>query len=494
MIYFFMKGKTMIKTPEQYVESLRDGRVVYQDGELVKDVPTRYKETVERAASEYWISSQPEYRALFNIIEDGEEVSFSFKVPTTGEHLQRRRLITQTMMHTGIGGSRLTGIDSLNGVAYACEKMDAAMGTHYAENMSAYRAWCKKNDPGICAAVSDPKGNRRLHAEDPRQAHKDFYVRIVDKNKEGINIVGCKLHISESILSNELIVLPSRNHNETGKDYAVSCAVPCGAKGVNFLATAFSEDGGHPMIIFDNVFVPWERVFLGGEWQFSRVYATSFARYHRLTAATYKHVQLQFIAGLAMLMAEYNGLTHATRIQDMLAWLAMYADVTEALGKAAALAPVIDPETGFAMPNPVYTNCAKYLFASQWHEAMKYLQDITGGIAATMPSAKDYDNPTVKAYMDKYLQGDARFSAEDRIKAINAVIQSGSTFDGRPDDTCAKALWPRSGWLSIKWPTGKNSRPWRSAILGIPTDHPDYQQPLNSPWKMPDSLANAAGA
>ena len=79
------------------------------------------------------------------------------------------------------------------------------------------------------------------------------------------------------------------------------------------------------MIIFDNVFVPWERVFLCGEWQFSRLYATSFARYHRLTAATYKHVSLQILAGLARLMAEYNGLTHATRIQDMLAFFAMYA-------------------------------------------------------------------------------------------------------------------------------------------------------------------------
>ena len=480
----------MVKTPEQYVESLRDGRVVYQDGELVKDVPTRYKEAVERSAAEFWISTQPKYREMFNMVEDGEEVSFSFNVPTTGEHLQRRRQILTTLTSNRIGGSRLTGIDSLNGVAYACEKMDAAMGTHYADNMKAYRAWCKKNDPSLCAAVSDPKGNRRLHAEDPRQAHKDFYVRVVDKNKEGITIVGCKLHISDSILSNELIVLPSRNHNETGKDYAVSCAVPCGAKGVKFLATAGSENGGHPMIIFDNVFVPWDRVFLCGEWQFSRVYATSFARYHRLTAATYKHVQLQHVAGTAMLMAEYNGLTHATRIQDMLAWLAMYADVTEALGKAAALAPVIDPETGFALPNPVYTNCAKYWFASQWHEAMKYVQDITGGIAATIPSTKDYENPEVKKYMDKYLQGDARFPAEDRIKAVNAVIRMGSTFGGvltiHAEGSLATqrmVVYQMADWEKFKAIAKRG--------LGIPTDHPDYQQPLKSPWTMPDSLLKA---
>jgi 4-hydroxybutyryl-CoA dehydratase/vinylacetyl-CoA-Delta-isomerase len=184
------------------------------------------------------------------------------------------------------------------------------------------------------------------------------------------------------------------------------------------------------MIVFDNVFVPWERVFLAGEWQFSRLYATSFARYHRLTAATYKHVELQYVAGLARLMAEYNGLTHAPRIQDQLAWLAQYVDVTEALGKAAALDPVIDSETGFAIPNPVYTNSAKYWYASQWHEAMKYVQDITGGIAATIPSMEEWENPETRPYMEKYLQGDAEFPAEDRIKAINGVIKMGSTFGG----------------------------------------------------------------
>jgi len=480
----------MIRTPEQYVESLRDGRVVYQDGERVEDVPARYTRAVERAAAEFFVATLPEHRELFTMMEDGEEVSFAFKVPETPADLQRRRDILQTLGRLGAGGSRLTGIDGLNGVAYGTTQVDAALGTHYAENMAQYRAWCKKNDPSICAAVSDPKGHRRYHAEDPRQAHKDFYVRIVDRNNEGIIITGCKLHISQAIISNELILLPSRNHNETGKDYAVACAVPCNAKGVTFMATGGSYGGGHPMIIFDEVFVPWERVFLAGEWQFTREVATSFARYHRLTAATYKSSQLDALAGLAMLMAEYNGLTHATRIQDMLAWFAMYATVTEALGRAAALAGSVDPETGQARPNPVYTNCAKYWFASQWHEAMKYLQDITGGIAATMPSMKDWQNPETRPYLEKYLQGDAQYSAEERIRAINMVIQEGSTFNGvlsiHAEGSLATqkmVLYQQADWERFK-AAAKHS-------MGIRTDHPDFKdQPLpgESPWKMPESL------
>jgi 4-hydroxybutyryl-CoA dehydratase/vinylacetyl-CoA-Delta-isomerase len=480
----------MIRTPEQYVESLRDGRVVYQDGERVDDVPSRYPHAVERAASEYWVATHSDYVDLFTMIEDGERIPFSFKVPETPEDLQRRRDILQTLTLLGAGGSRLTGIDGLNGVAYGASKVDAAMGTHYADNMAQYRAWCKKNDPSICAAVSDPKGNRRLHAEDPRQAHKDFYVRIVDRNNEGIIITGCKLHISQAVISNELMVLPSRNHNETGKDYAVACAVPCNAKGVTFLATAGATGGGHPMIIFDEVFVPWERVFLAGEWQFTREVATSFARYHRLTAATYKSGQLDALAGLALLMAEYNGLTHATRIQDMLSWFAMYATITEALGRAAALTGSVDPETGQARPNPVYTNCAKYWFASQWHEAMKYLQDITGGIAATMPSMKDWENPEVRPYLEKYLQGDAQYSAEERIRAINQVIREGSTFNGvlsiHAEGSLATqrmVLYQQADWDRFR-AAAKYS-------MGIPTDHPAYKDRLpvgESPWKMPESM------
>jgi len=485
----------MIRTPEQYVESLRDGRVVYQDGEKVADVPRRYTRSVERAAAEFYVATLPEHRALFTMMEDGEECSFAFKVPETPEDLQRRRDILLTLGRLGAGGSRLTGIDGLNGVAFGASKVDAALGTHYAENMKSYRAWCKKNDPSICAAVSDPKGHRALHAEDPRQAHKDFYVRIVDRNNEGIHIEGCKLHISQAIISNELMVLPSRNHDETGKDYAVACAVPCGAKGVKFIGTAGATGGGHPMIIFENVFVPWERVFLAGEWQFSREVATSFARYHRLTAATYKSSSIDALAGLAMLMAEYNGLTRATRIQDMLGWFAMYATVTEALGRAAALTGSIDPDTGQARPNVVYTNCAKYWFASQWHEAMKYLQDITGGIAATMPSMADWENPETRPYLEKYLQGDARYPAEERIRAIYRVIQEGSTFGGvlsiHAEGSLATqrmTLFQQADWERMK-AAAKHS-------MGIRTDHPEFKDrplPGESPWKMPESLL-AAGA
>ena len=479
----------MIKTPEQYVASLRDGRVVYQDGERVYDVPSYpvYRRAVESAATEYMLAMQPEYRQLFNVVEDREEYPFVYHAPRTGEDLQRRRLIIQTLNRLGVRSVKFTGIDSLNGIALATRQIDAALGTNYSQRIDSYRKWCQQNDPGLCATMSDPKGHRGLHAEDPRQKHKDFYLRIADRTSDGIIIAGCKVHISHGIFANELLCLPSRNHDEAGKDYAVACAVPCHAKGVTFIGTAgtFGQPGEHPMVIFDNVFVPWERVFLSGEWQFSRLVTTSFGCYHRLSADTYKYVHLQSLAGLAMLMAEYNGLTHAPRIQDMLAWLAMYAELTEALGQAAALNTTVDPLSGLVVPNEVWSNCAKYWFADNWLQAVKYLQDITGGISATMPSLKDWENPETRPYMEKYLGGDAKYPTEDRIRAIDMVNQLSSAFQGTLSIHAEGSLasqrmmvYRQADWERYKAAARHST--------GLSTDHPDYKDlPFGPLYKLP---------
>jgi len=479
----------MLNTPEQYVESLKDGRVVYQDGERIKDVPSYpgYKRAVERAASEYAVARMPQYRDLFVVEGDDEEYPMLYKLPTTGEDLQKRRLIIQALSRWNAGGAKWTGIDGLNGVDHVAHKMDAALGTNYGERVTIFRKHCQHTDPGIVAAVSDPKGNRKLHAQDPQQKHKDFYLRIVDRNSDGIFISGCKLHITGVLWANEIVCLPSRNHNESGKDYAVACAVPCNAKGVTFIGTSAEvrHAGSDPMIIFDNVFVPNERVFMNGEWQFSRDMAFSFARYHRLAGGTGHGVVLNQLVGLAMLMAEYNGLTHATRIQDMLAWLVTYAEIEEALGRAAALNAETDPESGFAIPNKTWANCSKWWYATHWHQANKYLQDITGGIAATMPSMKDWENPEIRPYIDKYLAGDAKYPTEERLRALNMVREMGSGQEGITviHGEGSMAAQMKTIFLEADWERYKASA---KKSMGLPTDHPDYKDiPTDFLYKLP---------
>ena len=224
---------------------------------------------------------------------------------------------------------------------------------------------------------------------------------------------------------------------------------------------------------------------MAGEWKFSRLVTTSFSRYHRLSSSTYESVRLQELAGLAMLIAEYNGLTRATRIRDMLSWLAMYANVTEALCKAAAMDTKVDPEIGVAIPNETYSNCAKLWFADNWHQAVKYLHDITGGISATMPSWEDWQNPETRKYIDKYLGGDAIYPTEDRIRALQKVNYEATSFRGTLAIHAEGSLAAQrmTIYQQADWERFKAAAKY---AMHMPTNHPDFKSlPTEPLWKLP---------
>jgi 4-hydroxybutyryl-CoA dehydratase/vinylacetyl-CoA-Delta-isomerase len=117
-------------------------------------------------------------------------------------------------------------------------------------------------------------------------------------------------------------------------------------------------------------------------------------------------------------MAEYNGLEKYPHVQEKLALLAMHSEEIEALSRAACAYPDTDPDTGLVSPNLIYTNIAKYRFANERHEALKLLGDITGGIASTTPSYKDWTNPEIRPFLEKYLAAKADVPTENRLKAI----------------------------------------------------------------------------
>jgi 4-hydroxybutyryl-CoA dehydratase/vinylacetyl-CoA-Delta-isomerase len=255
----------------------------------------------------------------------------------------------------------------------------------------------------------------------------------VDKNKDGIVVKGAKIHITSAPAANEIIVVPTRQMRESEADYAVSFAVPANSKGITFICRAgrgqWSEHEFHSnnpvrelteaMIVFDNVFVPWERVFMCGEWQFSMLLAYTFATFHRFTAISYKVPSVEVMAGCAVALAEYNGLEKVAHIRDKLADIAAYVETLRALTNAAAKDPVMYGD--IAVPNPLIANMAKLHFASKYHEFVKLIQDIAGGLLATSPDRKDWENPDIHDYLEHYLGGSAKFSTEDRLKMIAAA-------------------------------------------------------------------------
>ncbi|MFZ0451636.1 MAG: 4-hydroxyphenylacetate 3-hydroxylase N-terminal domain-containing protein, partial [Desulfatiglandaceae bacterium] len=320
----------MIRSVEQYLESLKDGRVIYCLGERVKDVTTHpiLQAVVQSAAMDYVFPNDPEYRDLFvTKNENGDEVHFLLTAPKNADDLIRRREIFLTASRTG-GGVNLhsVGVDALAALGVVAERMDRDLGTNYVERVQDYRQYAQTEDLGLIGAMTDVKGDRSVSPSRQRD-HQDYYVRVVDRQEAGIVVRGSKIHISHTPGANEAIVMPCRAHREEDKDYAVVFAVPLNAEGVKIITAEpttretgeagvwdypMSATQGHGasecMIVFDDVFVPWKRVFMCGEWQFSRDIAHTFATFHRLFGTSRMTAEFEMLTGAAALVAEYNGL------------------------------------------------------------------------------------------------------------------------------------------------------------------------------------------
>jgi len=437
----------MIRTVEQYLEKINDGREIYCLGERVTDMRTHptISTIIRFGAMDYAIPNDPRYRDLFvTKNEDGEDINFLLTAPKTVEDLLRRRECYLTGMRGGGVMLHCMGIDALAAITVAANKMDKALGTHYTANVEAYRKYLQKEDLGITGAITDVKGDRSLHPSKQVQ-HPDFYLRIVDRQKDGIIVRGAKIHISATPCADEAIIVPCRTHGEDDKDYALSFAVPLNTKGIKLLGVepmmhAYGEEAkfDYPhadmiqptecLIIFDDVFIPWERVFMCGEWQFSRDIVYAFATFHRLFGASKMVPELERLTGLVALIAEYNGVEKVGHIREKLAKMAYVTHTVEALGKMACINSKPEPASGIMIPDLMSINSAKYTFANNFHDMCKIAHDIGGGLATTVPTYKDWSNPTLQPYIDKYLGGKAGISTEDRIRAFRAIKNATHNF------------------------------------------------------------------
>jgi len=211
----------MIRTPEQYVESLRDGRVLFLDGEKIPDITKHpsLKGSINARAYSYALCNHPQFKDLLTSEEEGDRFLFLWNQPRTAEDLIRRRDLYITCMRWGAAMSGM-GPDALAASGVVAARMDKQLGTHYTDAVEDYRKHLKKADPAITGAITDVKGNRGMRPSAQVQ-HKDFYVRVVDKQKDGIVVRGAKMHISATPTANELIISPCRAHREEDKDYAV---------------------------------------------------------------------------------------------------------------------------------------------------------------------------------------------------------------------------------------------------------------------------------
>lgn len=437
-----------IRAVDEYLESINDDREVWFEGEKVNNLTTHksLRTAVEMGCLDYYLANDPKYKDLIiTTDENGSPYNFVFKPMETAEDLKRKRDIVQLTARSCFGmpgGTKFTGIDGLNSITAMSRKMDKKLGSHYSERVENYRQHLMDTDAAVAVAVTDMKGDRSLRPS-KQKTHKDHYVRIVEEREDGIVVRGAKGHISFAPIVNEIIVIPTRAMTEDDKDYAVAFAVSPNTKGLKMImAQPEAHDDSDTMnsplaahiytaeaiVVFDDVFIPKERVFLQKEWQFAGEFAYMFSDYHRVSADAYKYTENEILVGIAALMAEYNGTDRVSHIKDKLAWLAYYTETTEALGLASCMCSTKDPETGLARPNAVYSNSAKFFFAENFHEAIKILHDIGGGIVSTVPSAKDLLSPEIGPYVEKYLLAKEGVPAEYRFRVIRLIKDVTSYF------------------------------------------------------------------
>ncbi len=428
-----------LRTAEQYVESLRDGRAVFYKGERVPDVTGHpvIQVAIEHAGIDYRMADDPKWKDLATVTDDetGQVASRYYQLPrTSGDLLKRSALIEQA---TRLGRTLVVlikeiGTDALFALHILAKQMDDRLGTKYLERVRRYHAYCRDNDLALAVAQTDVKGDRSLAPSE--QSDPDLYLRIVGESPEGIRVRGAKVHTSVSTNANEIIVLPTRALGESDRDYAVSFAVPANTKGLTLIAAPYGAarmdrfdhpiSGQHRMMetltVFEDVLVPRDRVFLKREWQFAGLLALTFVEFHRFTAISYKLPLVDLLVGCARLMAEYNGLEKVSHVRDKMIHLISYAETLRALTHMAALeCKVADP--GIAVPNQMLVNIAKHHFASHYHQAVQWVQDISGGLVVTGPSGRDLESPEIGPYLRKYLAGKQGISGAKRLQAFKMV-------------------------------------------------------------------------
>lgn len=438
-----------IRTAEQYIESLKDDRVVYCMGERVKDVTVHpiLRIAVNWLAMDYKLQHDPKYKKLLTEVnEHGELTSFSFLPKTSRKELLRLREVVKLCARIYYGKpprSRYIGADALSALTVVAGKVDKAFNTDYSQRVNTYREFLQKTDAAIAVGMTDVKGDRGIRPSQ-QKLHKDYYVRIVEERKDGIVVRGAKAHVCGAPLCNEIVVIPGRAMREDDKEYAVSFAIPANTKGITFISAepTIKEPGNYfdypvssniyinaAMVIFNDVFIPEDRIFLKKEWQHAGDITYMFGNFHRTCAETCRAAELELLTGAAALMAEYNGVERASHIQDKLTWLISYAEAIEVLSRAACENCISEQESNLVYPNPVHANIAKFFFTDNWHQATKFVQDIAGGIVAIAPSAKDYDNPEIHELLDKYLGGKNGTSSEYRIRLAKLIRDLTSCYD-----------------------------------------------------------------
>lgn len=411
-----------MRTAEQYLDGLRDEREVYYRGERVPDVSQHDELGIvsRHAALDFAFAEERADLA----VTDGH--STYYHLPRDGADLRRRSSLIEAA--TAFGKTLVLLVKEIGTDAlFALHRISS--GTAHEGNVRAFYQHCRDRDLALAVAQTDVKGDRTKGPSG--QTDPDLYLRVVERRSDGVVVRGAKAHTSYTPQADELIVIPTRALAEGEEDWAIAFAVPVATRGVKLFCSDFLQadrdpwarpvSSAHRMVetltVFDDVFVPNERIFLDGDTRGAGRLALTFVEFHRFTAVSYKLPLVDCFVGLAGALAEANGIQRASHVRDKLIHLIGYAETVRGLTHLAADRFRIDEPTGIAYPDPLTTNLAKWQFARGYLEAVEQVIDIAGGLLVTGPSGYDWRSDEVRPYLEKYLAGAT--PAAERLALLN---------------------------------------------------------------------------
>ncbi|MBW2028430.1 MAG: 4-hydroxybutyryl-CoA dehydratase [Deltaproteobacteria bacterium] len=423
-----------LKTKEEYIESLREMKpTAYMFGEKVTDIVDnpRLRAGIESTAATYELAELEEYRDLVVTQSPliNEPVNRFTLPPASIEDLVARVKVNRVLANrVGTCHQRCTGLDCLSTLAICTYDVDQKYGTGYYDNFMNFLKYVQKNDLTGNAGVTDVKGDRSLGPKD--QDDKDMYLRVVERRDDGIVVRGAKAHQTGSLSSHEIIVIPTRALRKGDEDYAVSFAVPADAPGLIHVVGRSTLDMREldgcdvgnvryskycPTLIFNDVFVPWDRVFLCGEVEFAADYVVKFSSFHRQSHGGCKSGKIDCMIGTALTLMEYNGTTRASHHKQKVIDMIHRAETLYGCCLAASYEGKEQPSGTFFI-DTVLANASKIHEGKEMSEAIRLMVDICGGYVADLPSDRDLENPEIGDLVRKYMKGANGVPPENRIK------------------------------------------------------------------------------
>jgi len=390
------------------------------------------RETFDRAID-------PEFEDLCTVTSHitGEKINRFCHIHQNIDDLLKKQRMTRVLCHR-VGGciQRCMGIDALNALSVITYELDQALGTDHYQRFLTFLKYFQQNDlVGSCAST-DPKGDRTkrpYEQEDP-----DQYLRVIETKEDGIVVRGAKINITNTPYADEIIVVPCRFMGPEDKDYAVSFAIPADWDGVKLLARpayfkkiknldirTLTMGDSETFIIFDDVFIPNERIFLNAQGDprqtpYAGFLALMFAHFHRHSYTGCKTATSEILASAAALVAEYNGIENTSHVKEKISHIIGTAELVFAAGESSALHSEKAP-SGTQVPDEILTNAGRRLAGQEIYNEYKILADLSGGLIATLPFVESFYSEEVGDLAKKYLKRNPKVNPENILKCFKGI-------------------------------------------------------------------------